>query len=113
MGDEVHYEKYNHRFGKDGIHEPLEWSTSRDEVQSFKEEMVYKDILMTESKERSMLLWLRNLRVHSFEPRHFENISPQHIDNDTRIPSLNSRSVVQNAADENFQKEVQTDKFCD
>ena len=113
MLEEVHYEKYNHRFGKDGIHEPLEWNLSKESVKRFKEDMVYNDILRTEATERSMLLWLRNLRVHSFEPRHFENVAPQHIDNDTRIPSLNSRSAVQNTTDENFKKEEQTDKIFD
>ena len=53
----------------------------QNQVQSFKEEMVYDDILRTEANERSMLLWLRNLRIHSFEPRHFENINPMHYDN--------------------------------
>ena len=53
----------------------------QNQVQSFKEEMVYDDILRTEANERSMLLWLRNLRIHSFEPRHFENINPIHYDN--------------------------------
>jgi len=91
MLEEVHYEKYNHRFGKDGIHESLEWNLSKDEVKRFKENMVYDDILKTEAKNRSMLLWLRNLRIHSFEPRHFENVSEQHLDNVTRAATSNSR----------------------
>ena len=53
--------------------------------------MVYEDILKTEAKERSMLLWLRNLRIHSFEARHFENVAPQHLDNVTRVASENLR----------------------
>ena len=51
--------------------------------------MVYDDILKTEAKDRSMLLWLRNLRIHSFEPRHFENVSEQHLDNVTRAAASN------------------------
>ena len=43
--------------------------------------MVYDDILQTEAKERSMLLWMRVLQIHSFEPRHFESIQTQHFDN--------------------------------
>lgn len=53
--------------------------------------MVYDDILKTEAKDRSMLLWLRNLRIHSFEPRHFENVSEQHLDNVTRAAASNSK----------------------
>ena len=60
-------------------------------MKRFKENMVYDDILKTEAKNRSMLLWLRNLRIHSFEPRHFENVSSQHLDNVTRAAAPNSR----------------------
>ena len=49
--------------------------------------MVFEDILRTEANERSMLLWLRNLRIHSFTPRHFENINPSHFD-DFRVNNL-------------------------
>ena len=30
--DEVHYESYNNRFGKDGMHEKLEWSSTDKQV---------------------------------------------------------------------------------
>ena len=49
--------------------------------------MVFEDILGTEANERSMLLWLRNLRIHSFTSRHFENINPCHFD-DFRVNNL-------------------------
>ena len=77
--------------------------------------MVYEDILITEAKERSMLLWLRNLRIHSFEPRHFENISPQHLDNVIRIPSLNSRNSVEGQTVHNTLniEEKQSKTICD
>ena len=77
--------------------------------------MVYEDILRTEAKERSMLLWLRNLRIHSFEPRHFENISPQHLDNVIRIPSLNSRNSVEGQTVQNTLniEEKQSKTICD
>ena len=71
---------------------------AQNQVQCFKEEMVYDDILRTEAKERSMLLWLRNLRIHSFEPRHFENINPQHYDN-IRVKSSSVENVIQNEHD--------------
>ena len=34
-----------------------------------------------------MLLWLRNLRIHRFEPRHFENIrlDPTHVKNSLKV----------------------------
>lgn len=108
MLEEVHYEKYNQRFGKDGIHEPLEWTTSKSQVERFKKEMVFEDILGTEANERSMLLWLRNLRIHSFTPRHFENINPSHFD-DFRVNNLTTdlKSMDQSG----FEAQEQTSKL--
>ena len=52
---------------------------------------MYKDIRLTEAKGRSMLLWLRNLQIHKFEPRHFENIKPVVV-NRSKHPLPNERS---------------------
>ena len=71
---------------------------AQNQVQCFKEEIVYDEILPTEAKERSMLLWLRNLRIHSFEPRHFENINPQHYDN-IKVKSTSVEKIINNQED--------------
>ena len=78
--------------------------------------MVYEDILRTEAKERSMLLWLRNLRIHSFTPRHFENVNLHHLDNNvTRIPSSNSRNSIEDKIGQNTSnnEEKQSKDICD
>lgn len=70
---QVHYEKYNSRFGKDGIHEPLDWTSVADEVERFKQDYVIGDIVREEKQEQSMLKWMECLPIHTFEPRHFES----------------------------------------
>ena len=75
MLDQIHYEKYNQRFGSDGIHDPLEWTEGEiaDRVEKFKDEMIFADIIDEELKEKSMFEWMANLPIHTFEPRHFES----------------------------------------
>jgi tRNA pseudouridine38-40 synthase len=73
MLEEVHYDKYNQRFGEDGIHKPLSWDHVSDSVERFKEDMIQADIISTEKSERSMLEWMKCLPIHTFEPRHFES----------------------------------------
>ncbi|XP_045390248.1 tRNA pseudouridine synthase A isoform X1 [Lemur catta] len=64
--ERVHFEKYNQRFGNDGLHEPLDWAQEEGKVAAFKEEHIYPTIVSTERDERSMAQWLSTLPVHDF-----------------------------------------------
>ncbi|KAL0610359.1 tRNA pseudouridine synthase A [Plecturocebus cupreus] len=64
--ERVHFEKYNQRFGNDGLHEPLDWAQEEGKVAAFKEEYIYPTIISTERNERSMAQWLSTLPVHNF-----------------------------------------------
>ncbi|XP_032126764.1 tRNA pseudouridine synthase A isoform X4 [Cebus imitator] len=64
--ERVHFEKYNQRFGNDGLHEPLDWAQEEGKVAAFKEEHIYPTIIGTEQNERSMAQWLSTLPVHNF-----------------------------------------------
>ncbi|XP_012635188.2 pseudouridylate synthase 1 homolog isoform X1 [Microcebus murinus] len=64
--ERVHFEKYNQRFGGDGLHEPLDWAQEEGKVAAFKEEHIYPTIVSTERHERSMAQWLSTLPVHDF-----------------------------------------------
>ena len=75
MLDEIHYEKYNKRFANDGIHEALDWQDVEDQVESFKEDLIFQDMIQGE-KEHSMFQWLKCLPMHTFTQRHFENSDP-------------------------------------
>ncbi|XP_067862282.1 tRNA pseudouridine synthase A isoform X2 [Heptranchias perlo] len=64
--DTVHFEKYNNRFGNDGVHEALEWTDIEDQIMAFKEDHIYPTIIKTEIEERSMANWLSTLPIHDF-----------------------------------------------
>ena len=58
MLDTIHYERYNKRYGEDGQHDRLDWAGQHEEVEKFKEDFIFGDIMKTEMEEKSMLLWL-------------------------------------------------------
>jgi tRNA pseudouridine38-40 synthase len=67
--DQVHYDRYNERFGSDGIHEKLNWEEQEENVVKFCEEFVYPVITKTENEEKSMLTWLETLIYHTYDIR--------------------------------------------
>jgi len=73
MLDEIHYDRYNTRFAKDGIHEGLLWDDIYDDVEAFKHDLIFQEMIDTEVNENSMLEWLKVLPAHTFAQRHFEN----------------------------------------
>ncbi|XP_067910701.1 tRNA pseudouridine synthase A [Heterodontus francisci] len=64
--DTVHFEKYNNRFGNDGVHEALEWHDIKEQIMAFKEDYIYPTIIKTEIEEQSMASWLSTLPIHDF-----------------------------------------------
>ncbi|KYO39556.1 tRNA pseudouridine synthase A, mitochondrial [Alligator mississippiensis] len=64
--ERVHFEKYNKRFGNDGLHEPLEWVEEEEKIAAFKEEHIYPTIINTEQEEKSMVNWMNTLSIHDF-----------------------------------------------
>ena len=43
-----------------------------DQVEAFKQDIVFADIFQTEIETKSMFEWMAVLPMHKFEPRHFE-----------------------------------------
>ncbi|XP_054450312.1 pseudouridylate synthase 1 homolog isoform X2 [Pteronotus mesoamericanus] len=64
--ERVHFETYNRRFGRDGLHEPLDWAREAAAAAAFKEQHIYPTIISTERQERSMAQWLSTLPAHDF-----------------------------------------------
>nr|XP_056715056.1 pseudouridylate synthase 1 homolog [Euleptes europaea] len=64
--ERVHFEKYNRRFGNDGLHEALEWADEEEKITAFKEQYIYPTIVNTEKEEKSMENWLETLSIHDF-----------------------------------------------
>lgn len=67
--EEVHYERYNKKYGGDGVHETLKWDELNDEITSFKKEFIYPRIITTELEAKSMFDWLSTLPIHTFGVR--------------------------------------------
>lgn len=66
--DFVHYDRYNVRYGEDGVHEKLLWEEVEADVNEFKEKYIFPTIIDTEITEESMRYWLENkLTRHSFD----------------------------------------------
>lgn len=73
MLEDVHYERYNKKFGGNGIHEMLSWSRWAEQVAEFKEKNIYPLMVETEKNEKSMLNWLPVLVLHTFDTVKDEN----------------------------------------
>ena len=73
MLDEIHYERYNKRFANDGIHESLTWEDVDTQVEAFKDDFIFSEMVQGEKNEHSMFEWLKCLPMHAFQQRHFEN----------------------------------------
>ena len=69
MLEDVHYDRYNKRFGGDGIHERLEWTKWTEKVNDFKHKFIYPIMMKAEKEEKSMLKWLECLPIHTYSKR--------------------------------------------
>lgn len=65
--ERVHFDRYNKRFGGDGLHEKLEWEEEEGAIAAFKESHIYPTIIETERDEKSMVNWMATLSMHDFE----------------------------------------------
>ncbi|KAM4634424.1 pseudouridylate synthase 1 homolog isoform 2-T2 [Polymixia lowei] len=65
--ERVHFDRYNKRFGGDGLHECLEWQQEEEAIKAFKEAHIYPSIVETECQEGSMVSWMATLPIHDFE----------------------------------------------
>ncbi|KAI2651477.1 tRNA pseudouridine synthase A [Labeo rohita] len=65
--ERVHFDRYNKRFGGDGIHETLDWTEEEEAIAAFKDKHIYPSIVETELNEKSMVNWMATLYIHDFE----------------------------------------------
>lgn len=63
----VHYDRYNNRYGEDGMHEKLIWDECEKDVNEFKEDFIYPTIINTEVNEKSIITWLDKLFKHRYD----------------------------------------------
>ncbi|KAM6901982.1 pseudouridylate synthase 1 homolog [Lycodopsis pacificus] len=65
--ERVHFDRYNKRFGGDGLHERLDWGGEEEAIKGFKEAHIYPTIVETECQEGSMVSWMSTLPIHDFK----------------------------------------------
>ncbi|CAG9762890.1 unnamed protein product [Ceutorhynchus assimilis] len=64
----VHYDRYNFKYGSDGMHETLTWEEVDQQVEEFKHRQILPTIINTEIAEEQMVWWVKNkLARHSFD----------------------------------------------
>lgn len=73
--DEVHYDRYNAKYGSDGMHEKLEWDAEEERIRKFFDERIFPTIVNTEMTEKSMVNWLETLPLHSYDESRESNVA--------------------------------------
>jgi tRNA pseudouridine38-40 synthase len=66
MLNKLHYDKYNRKYGKDGIHKPLEWPELEERIETFKHEYIFSNIIKKETSKSSMFTWLTRMCICHF-----------------------------------------------
>jgi tRNA pseudouridine38-40 synthase len=64
--EKVHYERYNQKYGNDGMHESLEFDKEHEKAEAFYLRNIMSTIIDTELNDRSMCSWMKELGHHSF-----------------------------------------------
>lgn len=67
--DQVHYDRYNSRYGADGFHENLVWDDFDAAVEEFRAKFIQPKIAESELAEAPMQTWLSTLERHSYDER--------------------------------------------
>jgi tRNA pseudouridine38-40 synthase len=65
--DNVHYTRYNDRYGDDGMHEPLLFEEEDEAIEEFFRTNILSTIIQTELKDTPMKDWTGALRKHNYE----------------------------------------------
>lgn len=68
MLDQLHYDKYDRKFGKDGVHKPIQWPELADEMEKFKHEYIFKNIVEKEIQDKNMFKWLGTMPLCHYGP---------------------------------------------
>lgn len=53
MLDKLHYDRYNKKFGNDGVHKPIDWSELSTEIENFKHEYIFSNMISKEINNKS------------------------------------------------------------
>lgn len=108
--EDVHYEKYNRKYGGDGIHEPILWDEFNDSIAKFKDTHIYPNIVETELNESNMLKWLATLPIHTYDTREHTPNRPALLDAAKILKTdENDRTSIDETINENDQPTINQD----
>lgn len=65
--DNVHYTRYNERYGSDGVHKPLLFEEEEEEIEEFFKKNIMSTIITTELRDKPMAEWVGKLKGHNYE----------------------------------------------
>lgn len=105
--EQVHYDRYNQKYGGDGIHEAITWDHVNPDIEDFKHKFIYPHIVKTEIEEKSMSSWLDTLPLHTFGVRtnHINERPPKALDN-KNVPQESNPGVVDQENDQPDKEQV-------
>lgn len=76
MLEQLHYTKYDRKFGNDGVHRPISWPELSDEIEKFKHEYIFSNMVDKEIKNKNMFNWLATMPLCHFgvlDPKYMRN----------------------------------------
>ena len=76
MLDMVHFDRYNSRYGSDGMHETISWDNYNAEIDLFKETFIWDTIIESEITHKSMMKWLGTLKNHTYSENRIQGTGP-------------------------------------
>lgn len=81
--DNVHYTRYNERYGDDGMHEPLLFKEEDEAVEDFFRSKIMSTIIEAELRDTPMKDWIKRLQNHIYvRPINEEEIQEDKDDKD-------------------------------
>lgn len=99
--DNVHFERYNRKFGEDGVHKALEWSAAEERIREFKHSVIYLHIHRTELHLSPMAEWLASLNIHDFVDTDSVPLLP------AAITSCSTEELTQSAASPQEREQIE------
>ena len=55
MLDKLHYDKYDRKYGNDGVHKPINWPELAEEIEKFKHEHIFSNMVQKEITKKKYM----------------------------------------------------------
>ncbi|KAK7077696.1 tRNA pseudouridine synthase 1 [Halocaridina rubra] len=108
--EEPHYDKYNLRYGSDGIHEKLSFDDCIEKLQAFREKFIDSTIINMEIEEKSILKWLATLPLHTFDVRDIADDESDAMKNRSQTRSAIGRASMRLTMQQDYSDEDEAEE---